>query len=99
MAKCAESHIECGLHANQAAIFPQKIEFSLYFSLLLAETTSHETASTTNQFNHLRKNQTSFSESSQVGSVLGQFPGTFCWAYRGASTEAPVSAGLEPARP
>jgi hypothetical protein len=47
MAKCTESHLEPRFHANQAAIFPQKIEFSLYFSLLLAETTSRETASTT----------------------------------------------------
>lgn len=38
---------------NLLASFLRKIEFSLYFSLLLAETTSRETAYTTNQFPRL----------------------------------------------
>jgi hypothetical protein len=50
MAECANSHIECRFRAYRSLFFRPESNFSLYFSLLWAETTSHETASTTNQF-------------------------------------------------
>jgi hypothetical protein len=55
MAKCAESPAEYGFSASRPPFFPAEIEFSLYFSLLLVETTSHETASTTTNLKEIKE--------------------------------------------
>ena len=72
MAKCAESPAEYRFSATRPPFFPAEIEFSLYFSLLLVETASHETACTTTH-NKLFSLAPIFQQADQKSPPSGRF--------------------------